>query len=130
MTPEIITVLGVLLVAVILFVTEKLRVDIVALLMLVTLAVTGLVEPKEALSGFSNPAVITVIFVFILSAGLARSGIAGLLGRQVLRLAAGGELALVVLIMLTASGLSAFMNNVGVAALMLPVVMDIARRTR
>jgi di/tricarboxylate transporter len=128
-TPEILAVLSVLAVAVILFVTERLRVDVVALLMLVTLALTGLVTPKQALSGFSNPAVITVIFVFILSAGLARSGIASLLGRQVLRLAAGGEVRLIATIMLTAGVLSAFMNNVGVAALLLPVVMDIARRT-
>ena len=130
MTPEILSVFVILVIAVILFVTEKLRVDVVAMMMLVTLAVTGLVAPKEALSGFSNPAVITVIFVFILSGGLAQSGIAGMLGRQVLRLASGSELGLVALIMLVSGILSAFMNNVAVAALLLPVVMDIARRTQ
>jgi di/tricarboxylate transporter len=129
-TAEILTVFIVIVVAVVLFVTEKLRVDIVALLMLVTLAVSGLVAPKEALSGFSNPAVITVIFVFILSSGLAQSGIAGMLGRQVLRIASGSEIGLIALIMLTSGVLSAFMNNVAVAALLLPVVVDIARRTR
>ncbi len=129
MTFEIGLVIGILLAAVGLFVSEKLRVDVVALMVLLTLALTGLLEPKQALSGFSNPAVITVWAVFILSGGLARTGVAGILGRQVLRLAGSGEVRLIALIMLTSAFLSAFMNNVGVAALLLPVVMDIAKRT-
>ena len=129
MTLEIGLVLAILVIAIVLFVSEKLRVDVVALLVLVLLALTGLVGPHQALSGFSNPAVITVWAVFILSGGLSRTGIAGLVGRQVLRLAGSGEMRLIALIMLTSAFLSAFMNNVGVAALLLPVVMDIARRT-
>jgi di/tricarboxylate transporter len=129
MTPQILLVLAILSIAVVLFVSEKLRVDVVAILVLVLLALTGLVGPQQALSGFSNPAVITVWAVFILSGGLSRTGIAGLVGRQVLRLAGSGEMRLIALIMLTSAFLSAFMNNVGVAALLLPVVMDIARRT-
>jgi len=129
MTPQIALVLGILLVAVVLFLTERLRVDLVALLALSALALTGLVTPAEAVSGFSNPAVITVWAMFILSGGLSRTGVAGVLGRYTLRLAGQGEIRLLVVIMLTAAGLSAFMNNVGVAALMLPVVMDLARRT-
>ena len=129
MTFQIGLVLAILAVAVVLFVSEKLRVDVVALLVLVLLALTGLVTPQQALSGFSNPAVITVWAVFILSGGLSRTGIAGLVGRHVLRLAGTGEVRLIALIMLTSAFLSAFMNNVGVAALLLPVVMDIARRT-
>ena len=129
MTFQIGLVLAILGIAVVLFISEKLRVDVVALLVLVLLALTGLVTPHEALSGFSNPAVITVWAVFILSGGLSRTGIAGLVGRHVLRLAGTGEMRLIALIMLTSAFLSAFMNNVGVAALLLPVVMDIARRT-
>ncbi len=129
MTFEIGLVIAILLVAIVLFVSEKLRVDLVALMVLLALALTGLLEPKQALSGFSNPAVITVWAVFILSGGLARTGVAGILGRQVLRLAGSGEARLIALIMLTSAFLSAFMNNVGVAALLLPVVMDISKRT-
>lgn len=129
MTPSIILVLLILLLAIILFVTEKLRMDLVALLVLSLLAVTELVTPAQALSGFSNPAVVTVWAMFIISAGLSLTGIAGVLGRQVLRLAGAGEARLIVVIMLTAGALSAVMNNVGVAAMMLPVVLDIARRT-
>lgn len=129
MTWEIALVLGILLVALVLFVTEVLRMDVVALLVLAVLAVTGMVDADDALSGFSNPAVITVWAMFILSDGLTRTGIADLLGTQVLRIAGQQEIMLVVVIMLTAGILSAFMNNIGVAALMLPVVVDISRRT-
>ncbi len=129
MTPQIAAVLIILVLAMVLFVTEKLRMDVVALLVLVSLALTGLVTPDEALSGFSNPAVITVWAVFILSGGLSRTGVASLVGRRVLHLAGQNDIRLVVVIMLTAGIMSAFMNNVGVAALLLPVVMDIARRT-
>jgi di/tricarboxylate transporter len=129
MTFDIALVLSIVALAVLLFVTELIRVDLVALLVLGSLALTGLVTPAEALSGFSNPAVVTVWAVFILSAALSRTGVANVVGHQVLRLAGPNELSLLTVIMLTAGVLSAFMNNVGVVALLLPVVMDIARRT-
>jgi di/tricarboxylate transporter len=128
-TSEIAIVLTILTVAIILFVTERVRVDVVALMVLVSLALTGLITPVEALSGFANLAVVTVWAVLILSAGLARTGVAGLIGRPVLRLAGGSEARLIALIMLLVGVLSGFMNDIGVAALMLPVVVDIARRT-
>ncbi len=129
MTPEIATVLFILAIAVVLFVTERIRIDVVALLVLVSLAVTGLVTPGEALSGLSNPAVVTVWAVLILSGGLSRTGVAGIIGRQVLRLAGSGEIRLLVIIMATVGILSGFMNDIGVASLFMPVAMDIARRT-
>ncbi len=128
-TFEIGLVLFVLAAAVVLFVTEAVRMDLVALLVLAGLALTRLVSPAEALSGFSNPAVVTIWAVFILSAGLSRTGVANAVGRQIIRLAGDSLTRLIVVIMLFAGLLSAFMNNVGVAALLLPVVMDIARRT-
>lgn len=129
MTPQIALVLGILGLAVALFVTGRLRMDLVALLVLGVLTLTGLVTPVEALSGFSSPAVVTVWAVFILSGGLSRTGVASLVGRRISRLAGQGEARLLAVVMLTAGVLSAFMNNVGVAALLLPVIMDIARRT-
>ena len=83
MTFQISLVLAILTLAIVLFITERLRVDVVAMLVLGALAVTGLVAPDEALSGFSNPAVITVWAVFILSGGMARTGLANLVGRRV-----------------------------------------------
>ena len=128
MTPQIAITLTILILAAILFISGRLRVDLVALIVLGSLALTGLVTPDEALSGFSSPAVVTVWAMFIISGGLSKTGVANLVGRQVLRLAGQGEGQLTVVIMLTAGILSAFMNNVGVAAMMLPVVMDITQR--
>jgi di/tricarboxylate transporter len=126
---EIATVLIILAIALILFISEVLRMDLVALLVLCALAVTGVVTPNEAISGFSNAAVITVWAMFILSEGLTRTGIADILGNQIMRIAGRKEIPLIFWVMVISGGLSAFMNNIGVAALMLPVVVDIARRT-
>ena len=130
MTVEIFIVLVILGVSLILFISEVIRMDLVALLVLATLAITGLVDAEGAFAGFSNSAVITVWAMFILSEGLTRTGIADVIGRQVMRLAGRSEFAMIVVIMMTGAILSAFMNNIGVAALMLPVVVDVARRTR
>ncbi len=129
MTPEIILTLAILGGVMLLFITEWLRPDLVALLTLSVLAVTGLVTAEEALSGFSNPAVITVWAVFILSAGLSRTGVASWMGRQVLKLGGEGDLRMLFVLMLVSAVLSGFMNNVGVTALLLPVVLDICRQT-
>jgi di/tricarboxylate transporter len=129
MATEIIIVIAILVVVIVFLVTEWLPLEVMALLVLGTLAVTGIVSPKEALAGFSNPAVVTIWAVFILSGGLTRTGIANILGRQLLKVAGSKEWLLVAIIMIIAGGLSAFMNNVAIAALMLPVVMDIARKT-
>lgn len=129
MSIQVILVLSILGIAVILFISEKIRVDIVGLMVLVSLVLTGILTPDEGIAGFSSPAVVTVWAVFILSAGLSRTGVAGMIGRQILKLSGKGEMQLMAIIMVTAGGMSAFMNNVGVAALLLPVVMDIARRT-
>ncbi|MDH3334327.1 MAG: SLC13 family permease [Gammaproteobacteria bacterium] len=130
MTFEIALVLGILAISLVLFISEVIRMDVVALLVLGALAITGLVDSNQAFAGFSNSAVITVWAMFILSEGLTRTGIADIIGRQVMRLAGRREIAMITVIMITGAVLSAFMNNIGVAALMLPVVVEVARRTR
>jgi di/tricarboxylate transporter len=130
MTPEIAFVLSVLVVSLILFISEIIRMDLVALLVLCALAVRGLVDADQAFAGFSNSAVITVWAMFILSEGLTRTGIADIIGRQVMRIGGRREVAMIFVIMVTGAVLSAFMNNIGVAALMLPVVVEVSRRTR
>lgn len=129
MSVEIITVLVILAAVIVLLVTEWAPLEVLALLVMGVLAITNIISPKEALAGFSNPAVVTIWAVFILSGGLTRTGIASILGRQLLKVSGQKDSTLVVIIMLISGGLSAFMNNVAVAALMLPVVMDIARKT-
>ncbi len=129
MTLQIALVLVILVTSVALLVTEWVAMEAVALLVLGCLALTGLVSPAEALAGFSNPAVVTVWAVFILSGGLTRTGIANHIGHWVLRLAGTRETVIVLVLMVSTGVMSAFMNNVAVAALMLPVAMDIARET-
>ncbi len=130
MTLEIGLVLAILLVSLILFVSEKIRMDVTALLVLGSLVLTGLVTPEQGVAGFANGAVIAVWAMFILSDGLQRTGVADVISRTVLRLAGRREVRMIAVIMLTSGALSFFMNNVGVAALMLPVVIEIARRSR
>ena len=129
MTVDIALVLGILVVSLILFISEVIRMDVVALLVLGTLFIAQQIDANQAFAGFSNSAVITVWAMFILSEGLTRTGIADIIGRQVMRIGGSREVTLIFVIMVTGAVLSAFMNNIGVAALMLPVVVEVARRT-
>ncbi len=130
MTFEIGFVLVLILVAIVLFATEKLRVDVVALLVLLTLAISGIVTAEEAFSGFASPAVITVWAVYIVSAGLFKTGVADILGKQITRIAGRSEPRLIAMIMLACGTMSAFMNNIGAVAILLPAVMGIARQSQ
>lgn len=130
MTLDIALTFGILLLAIIFFICEILRPDLVALIVLVLLVVFGLVTPGDALLGFSNPAVVAIWAMFILSSGLARTGVATFLGNLVMRVAGETERRLLTVLMSSAAVLSAFMNNIGVAAMFLPVTIDIARRTK
>ena len=130
MTSEIALTLAIILGALIIFGTEKLRVDVVALLVLLTVGLTGLVGPKEVFAGFSNSAVITVWAVYIVSGGLFKTGVADLLGRFIYRLSGGSEIRLIAVIMLTCGTMSAFMNNVGATAMLLPAVVSAAKQTK
>jgi di/tricarboxylate transporter len=127
---EIIILSVILLIAILLFATGLIRMDLTALFVLVALALTGLVTPTQALSGFSNPAVVIVWAMFILSAGLARTGISSLIGAQLLKFAGKSEGRLIAILMSVTALLSAIMNNIGVAAMFLPITLEIARRTR
>jgi di/tricarboxylate transporter len=129
MTPDIALTLGIILVAMILFATEKLRVDVVALLVLLIVAVTGLVSKEEIFLGFANPAVITIWGVYIVSGGLFKTGVADMLGSLILRLAGDSEVRLIAVIMLTCGIMSAFMNNVGAVAVLMPAVIGISKKT-
>jgi di/tricarboxylate transporter len=115
--------------ALVLFVRGRPRVDLVGLLVLSALALTGLVTAEEALAGFSSPAVVTVWAMFILSAGLSRTGIAHRLGQPLQRFSKGSEAVLMAAIMAAASLLSALINTVTVAAILLPAIMELARRS-
>ncbi len=130
MTPQIALTLAIIVGALIIFGTEKLRVDMVALLVLITVGLTGLVGPKEVFAGFSNSAVITVWAVYIVSGGLFKTGVADILGKFILRLSGNSEIRLIVVIMLTCGLMSAFMNNVGATAMLMPAVISVGKQTK
>jgi len=130
MTPQIALTLGIIGVAVVLFATEKLRVDLIALLVLLALALTGLVSPGEVFAGFASPAVVTVWAVYIMSGALFKTGVADMLGQQIIRLAGSSEPRLIAVIMLACGLMSAFMNNIGATAVLLPAVVGISRQAK
>jgi di/tricarboxylate transporter len=130
MSTEIILTFAVLGVTILLFVKEWLRVDVVALLVMLSLPWLGLVEPHEALAGLSSNAVFSIIGVMILGSGVDRSGIMAKVTRPILRVAGSSERRLVSLVSAAVGGISAFMQNIGAAALFLPALLRISKRTR
>ena len=128
MNLEVLLVGGILAAAVVLFVTEKVRVDLVALMVMLGLVVTGILEGEEAIMGFANEAVITIASVLVLSGALARTGVARFIGQRVLAASGDGVGRLTAVMMATVGLLSGIMNDIGITALMLPVVLDMARR--
>jgi di/tricarboxylate transporter len=119
----------IIIAALVLFIGGWIAVDVTGLLVLSALALSGLVSSAEALAGFSSPAVITVLGMFILSMGLTRTGVAYRLGQPLQRLAKNSEAVLTVALMASASLLSALINTTTVAAIMLPSTMELARRS-
>lgn len=128
MTTEIALVLFILGLAIVLFASERVRVDVVAMMVLLALLFTGLVTAEEAFSGFSSPAVITVWAIYIVSAGLMYTGVADFLGQRIMRVSGTEEWRLILVIMLTVGVMSAFMNNIGATAVLLPAVVAIGMK--
>ncbi len=123
-------VIAVLLLAVYLFVTEKLPVDLVALLVMALLLVSSIITPSEGFAGFSNSATITVGAMFILSAGLFRTGAVNFLGDLVNVLFKQNFWVAMFVVMVIVGVLSAFINNTPVIAIFLPILLGVARETR
>jgi di/tricarboxylate transporter len=129
MTLDIALTLLIILAALVLFATEKLRVDVVAMLVLITVGILGLIPREELFSGFSSSAVITVWAVYMVSGGLFKTGVADIMGKGIVKVAGNGEARLIAVIMGTVGLMSAFMNNVGAVAMLLPAAVGISRRT-
>ncbi len=130
MTLPIITVLLLLLVALVLFGTERIPVDIVAIILVIALIVTRTVTPTDAFSGFSNDVVIIIAGLFILTGGLVKTGVVDTVGRRLHRIAGGNEFKLTVLIMFVAAACAAVMKNTTTTAMLVPVVLGIATRAQ
>jgi di/tricarboxylate transporter len=118
----------VLLLAIILFVTEALPMDMVAILALLSLALGGVITPAEAFLGFGDPVIITLTSFFVISAALFNTGVVEAIGHRLYRFAGDGDTKLLVIMMLTASSIAAFMSNVVTTAVLMPGVIAIAKR--
>ncbi len=127
---EGLAVLVILIAALVAFATERIRIDLVALGVMVLLMVLGIVTPKEGLSGFSNPATVTIAAMFVLSAGLQRTNLPTLVGTRIVSLANESEGRLIVLLMLTTALLSAFILNTAVVAVFIPIALRIANEMK
>ena len=130
MNPQLGWVLLLLLLAVVLFVRNKPRMDVVALLMIVALPLTGVLTVQETLAGFSDPSVVVIAALFVIGEGLVRTGIAYQLGERLMHRAGSSETRLIVLLMLTVAGLGSVMSSTGVVAIFIPVVLSIAARLK
>ncbi|WP_299758784.1 SLC13 family permease [uncultured Pontibacter sp.] len=130
MTVEIGIVLGIILLAVILFVTERLSIDTVAILTMVLFMVTGTLTPAEGFAGFSNPATITVASMFIISSAIFKSGALNSVGTGLTRIGRNSYLLCLLALMLIAGALSAFINDTAVVALLMPVVIQVSKDIR
>jgi di/tricarboxylate transporter len=122
--------LAIIAIASILLVSERLRPDITALLVALSLRLTNVISTEQALSGFSRSAVITILSIFILTNGLERSGVTRWAGQQILRMAGRSDRKLLAVIILTSAALSTFMNTIAAAAVLLPTTMGIARHAQ
>lgn len=129
MTLPVILVLAVLVLAIMMFVFEWVRVDVVGIIMMVLLPILGLVTPKEAISGLSSNAVVSIIAVIIIGAGLDKTGAMNSLARILLKFAGRSETRIMVLISGTVAFISSFMQNIGAAALFMPAAKRICRQT-
>lgn len=127
LTTEMIMVMTMIGVAVFLFIVEWIRVDMVAILMTIALPMLHLVTPKEAFSGFSSNAVISIIAVIIIGAGLDKTGLINRLVAPVVKLAGNSPSRVVTAMGATVAGISSFMQNIGAAALFLPAVKRVGK---
>lgn len=122
--------LVILVVALVLFISEKLRVDLVAMLATLALTLTGILTPTQALFGFSSEPAIIVAAVFVLSAGLSATGITDRIGAAIGRAAGGREWRAIAVTMPATAALAAFSHHLMITAMMLPVMMRLAREQK
>lgn len=108
------------------FVTNKVRADLVAIVSLLAFVITDILTPAEALAGFSNSVVLMIAGLFVVGAGILRTGLAGMAGRLLLKWSGDSELKLFVLLLIIVGTVGAFMSNTGTVALMMPIVVSIA----
>lgn len=128
MTTEIAIVLALLLVALILFAIERIPIEIVSILLVISLVLTQTLSASEAFAGFGNDIVVTIAGLFVITGGLAKTGVVDLVGRRLHRFAGDSEFRITALIMVVAALSAAVMKNTTTTAMFLPVVLGIGAR--
>lgn len=121
-------VLALLGAAVVMLALNRPRMDVVAIIMMVALPLTGAINISEALIGFSDPNIVMIAALFVVGEALVRTGIAQWLGDQLTACAGANETRLIVLLMMTVAGIGSFMSSTGVVAIFIPIVLRIARK--
>lgn len=124
---QVVIVVSVFVLTIIAFIVDKVRSDIVALCSLALLLVTNVLTPGEALAGFSNSAVVMMIGLFIVGGAVFQTGLAKIISGRLLRLAGKSEIKLFFLVMLVTATVAAFVSNTGTVALLLPIVLAMAK---
>lgn len=127
---QIITVLAIVAFTIFMLVTEKLRIDVTAIITMLLLAWTGILTSAEALSGFSSNAVVAMIGVMILGEGISKTGMMSMFSKWLLSKVGHNKNTILGSLSLTVGGLSAVMSNIGAAAMMLPSTLEIARKIK
>ncbi|UCG21784.1 MAG: SLC13 family permease [Deltaproteobacteria bacterium] len=128
MTGEILFVFGLLLITIILFVSGLFRLDVVAIMVIVALILSGLLSPSDALAGFGDPVVLLIAGLFVVGEALFRTGVAYAIGDWLMSVAGTSESRLLILLMLVVAGLSAFMSSTGAVAIFIPVALNLAAK--
>ena len=116
----------ILITTIILFVTGRIRADIVALCALTTLIIAGILTPGEALSGFSSTVVIMMVGLFVVGGAILQTGLAKAASQRIMKLAAGSDTKLFILVVVVTAVIGAFISNTGTVALMMPIVVSMA----
>lgn len=127
-TPDMIIVFGLLCLAIFLFISDLLRVDLVGILMMVLLPLLGVVTAEEAVAGLSSNAVVSIIAVMIIGAGLNKTGIMNLVATRIIKFTGTKESRVLGVVSMVVAIISSFMQNIGSVALFLPVAMRICRK--
>ncbi len=130
MPTEIAITLGLLVVALVLFGTEKLPVDVVGIILVIGLVMTNVLTVQEGLAGFGDNVIVTIAGLFVLTGGLIKTGLVDLIGRRLYRIAGNNEFVLTALIMAVAAIAASVLKNTTTTAMFLPVVIGLAERAK
>ncbi len=130
MTIDLAIAIIILLIAIIFFATEKLRADLVALCAIIALVLTGILTIEEGVAGFASSSVLSIAFLFVVGGAVFQTGLAATITNYIVKIGGDSEARLLMLLLISVAAMSAFISSTGVVALMLPVVINLANRTK